>query len=576
MEANVYTDRGNLGVSVSAPQPGELEQLAASAAETLVNAMATDAWDTVRDRIGRLLGLTARIDAAAAGAGDGRADRAAQQWELRTRIESVLDTRPEIAGDLRRALADLPSPVTTTRITVRAGADAQVAEGHGRITRFGDVGPRSRIKVNQGDRRFSLRIGPWLFTARQVVTTAAAVVVVAGAGVAVATRDNRPTAGGPPGGASPRSVPATPPAPLKWSVVLAAPAPDTPGLDQLANITSMSCIPPTNCFGLGYAGTNDTSTGDDHIIRFDGHAWTVTNQANTSGVPSPPLPQRIWCSGPTQCVGVTDLHDVTTWITRWNGTAWSTVTVLRGPGADLSGLTSVACSGASSCIAMSGSEPGTLARLVDGHWQADTNAPPPAVSDVTCAAPNDCWAVGPDATQILHIDATSWHTVTAPTPPGTSTGTPGNPLLSSPACAAPTDCWAVGYWYTPETATTPESASGYFLEHYNGQSWTVSTSLDLSDLDSDSSGNWGYYDLTCPAPDDCLMLQTTPDGKIFLSGWDGHQWQAQALPTMPQQIRYTDMQLTCASATHCLVYGTGSLPGEDFSRPILFAGTPTS
>lgn len=132
-----------------------LTMLAATAGGTLVQAMATDAWEACRERAARLLGrgdpqeearqearlerareeLTAAADAAAAADrpedGERAAARQAAAWQ--TRFEDLLEDSPEQERQLRELLAFLQEQsgavnAAATQVTVNATASGQAQQ----------------------------------------------------------------------------------------------------------------------------------------------------------------------------------------------------------------------------------------------------------------------------------------------------------------------------------------------------------------------------------------------------------------------------------------------------------------
>ncbi|MFD7027314.1 hypothetical protein ACFWAR_04675 [Streptomyces sp. NPDC059917] len=138
---------------------GELiTELASTGALALVNAVATDAWQTARAGFTRLLGrgeaererlVATRIDEAATqleqvGADDQERVREALLLVWRTRFADLLEERPDAIGELqalverlRAALADAPSPSVAA---VGTGSVFSANTGGLNITNTGTVG----------------------------------------------------------------------------------------------------------------------------------------------------------------------------------------------------------------------------------------------------------------------------------------------------------------------------------------------------------------------------------------------------------------------------------------------------
>jgi hypothetical protein len=124
----------------------ELVALAASAATTLVNAMATDAWQTVRTRVARLLGRgearaeqlaleTLDEDAATLAAEPNAEARQDLTAGWAARLRDVLRSDPEAAEALRELIAEAASPRTVSADGhgVAAGGDVRIEASHGGV-----------------------------------------------------------------------------------------------------------------------------------------------------------------------------------------------------------------------------------------------------------------------------------------------------------------------------------------------------------------------------------------------------------------------------------------------------------
>jgi hypothetical protein len=137
----------------------EIDALAALAANAIVAAAATDAWEGLRARLARLFGrgepdpgVARRLDAtrerlgAAAPAGlQGAQAAQARQWE--TRFADLLADHPEAAGELRALLAEIGAAIPGT-----AGSVVNTVSGtvHGPALMGRDFGD---VTIGSPDRR---------------------------------------------------------------------------------------------------------------------------------------------------------------------------------------------------------------------------------------------------------------------------------------------------------------------------------------------------------------------------------------------------------------------------------------
>ncbi len=152
---------------------------------------------------------------------------------------------------------------------------------------------------------------------------------------------------------------------------------------------------------------------------------------------------------------------------HWNGTTWSATTTGDGyEGGD--GLTGITCVSSSDCWAVGSLNTGTgdstdqtLAERWNGtRWSTVTSANISTSSTdqlvgVTCTSSTNCWAVGnaagyhssPSPALTEHWDGSTWSIV-----PSDQVSTKDTDWLSSVTCIGPTDCWSVGWSLGSATA----------------------------------------------------------------------------------------------------------------------------
>ena len=97
----------------------DVTDLASLAANTVVAAAVTDAFEGVRDRVGRLFGRgkpdpaterrleTTRAEVSTATGADAASVEAAQQVQWRVRFADLCETYPEVAGELEQLITAL-------------------------------------------------------------------------------------------------------------------------------------------------------------------------------------------------------------------------------------------------------------------------------------------------------------------------------------------------------------------------------------------------------------------------------------------------------------------------------------
>jgi hypothetical protein len=144
-----------------------------------------------------------------------------------------------------------------------------------------------------------------------------------------------------------------------WVIV---PSPNPPGA-RGSGLSGVSCTSTTSCFAVGSYG--DTSgTGVPLVEGWNGIRWAIVPSPNPS--PRPDFGGSnlygVSCTSPTNCLAVgTASHTpppwygFTTFVERWNGTAWAIVPSPNpNPGDGVWGfaLNSVSCTSTTNCFAV--------------------------------------------------------------------------------------------------------------------------------------------------------------------------------------------------------------------------------
>jgi hypothetical protein len=161
---------------------------------------------------------------------------------------------------------------------------------------------------------------------------------------------------------------------------------------------------------------------------------------------------------------------------------------------------------------------GALTEHWDGSaWQVVANpadnTPGAFLNGVTSISPTDIWAVGGQheaSGQTVpfaeHWDGARWAVV--PLPSGNDSAS-----LRDVSASGPGDVWAVGEQTQPGTTNT----AAPLVEHWNGTSWTVQSSLPAL------TGTIGT--VFAANPDDVwAILQTPTNAANTFLHWDGHTW----------------------------------------------------
>jgi len=170
---------------------------------------------------------------------------------------------------------------------------------------------------------------------------------------------------------------------------------------------------------------------------------------------------------------------------------------------------------------------------------------------ITCAAANDCWAVGywnaSTGIQTLteHWDGTAWTIVPSP-------NKVGNNILQGVTCVSSSDCWAVG------NADDPDVHQRTLVEHWDGNRWRVipSPNRGLSSPPIDV-----LIGVTCQSASQCWAVGANDDvngvGQTLIERWDGNAWTIVDSPNV--YLSDSLYAVSCPSLTECWAVGDSAV-----------------
>ncbi len=198
------------------------------------------------------------------------------------------------------------------------------------------------------------------------------------------------------------------------------------------------------------------------------------------------------------------------------------------PAHSSSGLTSVACTSATDCVAVGEVAPSNdatstrpLIEMLDGATWSDVPLPsssngPGILYDVTCPGTGHCVAVGTTgvlrtsgAGLVLDSDGTSWSADTG------SLQVQGDATFTAVGCARVGDCVVVG-----SSSISLGNAPVKVAVRIRGSSWQV---LDASNDQGAVEG------VACPSADGCIGVGTRPvndfgNTTVFIAGLNASGW----------------------------------------------------
>lgn len=244
------------------------------------------------------------------------------------------------------------------------------------------------------------------------------------------------------------------------------PVPTLPG----AGLNAVSCNSPSVCIAVG--GSDSGTLAE----RWDGVTWTIVHTPNPQGGGAQSGLISVSCLSPSACLAAgaysTSGSQTRTLAEWWNGKRWTILPTPNPVGAMQSYFNGVSCTSPSACTATGEQHSAsgvvhTLAERWDGAIWTIQPTPNPAkvqfasLGGVACTGPSACIAVGGSdrGSLVERWNGTAWRIQPAPTPSGGG-------QLNGVACPAPAACTAVGFTFT--------SSGGMILaERWNGTAWHI-------------------------------------------------------------------------------------------------------
>ena len=308
--------------------------------------------------------------------------------------------------------------------------------------------------------------------------------------------------------------------------------------DDMAASTSMLssvvCASSSECWAVG---TYTRGTSSRALIEHNsGKGWTIVGGPRVGSADSL---SAVTCVGAQDCWAVgahrTDAGGTAPLIERNSGKGWIVVPSPTPPGSDRQkALSSVSCANANECWAV-----GTagIEEYTEGSWRIVSSATPYAVS---CVGPTECWAVG-DA-GIAQYSGDGWTMVTIP-----NVGHLG--LLLGVTCSSGNDCWTSG-------STGSGGGSRGLILAYAGGAWEIAGRSD------ESLGFSILGAVTCTGTADCWAVgqhAQAPVGqtlvpKTLIEHYEGAGWTVVDSPNVGSQDNIL-FGVACASAHDCWAVG---------------------
>jgi hypothetical protein len=206
-------------------------------------------------------------------------------------------------------------------------------------------------------------------------------------------------------------------------------------------------------------------------------------------------------------------------------------------------------------VGLSSSKTGTAGQplvlhYLGGHWHHVSAPPVGGLESISAASPRNIWTVsqnqdGSGRSRFLHWDGRRWKEYLGAAVMGPPAGEDNVTGISSLAAISPHDAWAVGSGYRASyrQCGAVERGQTAIIEHFNGQSWSLSASPPLPAGESELTaiGAIGRSDVWTvgrwwPTVRSCR--DRAKPSFDFLEHWNGRRW---SLVKTPIPIRGDDV-----------------------------------
>ena len=366
-----------------------------------------------------------------------------------------------------------------------------------------------------------------------------------------------------------------------WSIV------SSPNAGTNPNLSSVAAISSGDVWAVGYTGGSGGNI--TFTMHWNGSTWSVVSSLNPSSTVNQLLGVTALATNNVLAVGNymnTNTHTLQTLLLKWNGTSWLQVAGDNTGPTGLSFQLTAASTITSSDIWSVGYDGSTLAEHYNGtgwsiastpnagvgknvintvsgssstdvweagyywagaeqltlieHWNgvnwsivpsANSGKVYNVLNGIVAISPTNAWAVGSadsgnsdQTTLILHWDGTSWSVISSPSP-----GTAGLNVLYGVTANSASDIWAAG---SLQSNGSPEQT---LIEHYNGSTWSVVSSPNVSGTNS------GLFSVTGLGQNNVWAVGYSGSGwwTALVEHWNGSSWSI--IPSPNRGSQYSDI-----------------------------------
>ena len=332
----------------------------------------------------------------------------------------------------------------------------------------------------------------------------------------------------------------------------------------LTSLGGVSCIAASSCRAVGYY-KNSSGIFVTLVESWNGTEWQVQSSPNPAGALESKL-EGVACRSASDCTAVgyykTGTEAFSTLAERWDGTSWSIVASANPSGIPRAYLYGVSCAATNDCWAVGksaykaseeagGKKPAALLEHWNGSaWTiSSASEAPTQLKRISCPTTAYCLAVsGTPGLSLERWNGSVWGAQGAASPTNGSSS-----ALNDVSCATEYACTTVGSYVV-------NGHSAPLAERWNGSQWSVQTITDpVGVIEEAASGS--LEGVSCPSTQACTAVGTRGSGSEALplvEGWDGTDWALQPAAIPSGTTSATLAAIACAGSFECTSVGTKS------------------
>ena len=340
------------------------------------------------------------------------------------------------------------------------------------------------------------------------------------------------------------------------------------GHDLQSSLQDVSCVSTSSCIAVGSTEGGPSSPSATLVESWNGTSWSVVPSPNAT---PDDLLDAVSCATADSCMAIGSAGPSFNAMSEdplaesWDGTTWSVVAVPEPPGTFSIGLDAVSCPAVDDCLAVGSAtsdqfnygHPEELVERWDGSsWRilptalTPVNGTTSTFTSVSCASGRYCVAAGDTGTGngayplVESWDGSAWTWQRTAPLPGQDEGA----AVEGVTCVWKDACFLVGgmAYY-----------AGYFFEHWNGTTWSLTDNSNVSGAVYPSS-------ISCSTAGRCLavapvqsvLAHAVPLAFEYANG----QWSTVRTAPVPSPAFDAELSaVSCVADGPCTAVGTDSV-----------------